>query len=60
MSHSARETDDDSFREAQEGDYEPESRLHDPDDLPVGEVEHTQILHDDDRPVLLDQDDDDI
>ncbi|MGN6425982.1 MAG: hypothetical protein ACTHMF_04110 [Leifsonia sp.] len=58
MSDTEREPEDDDFREAQEGDYEPEPVVHDPDDLPVDEEEDDdRLLPDDDRPVPLDPDD---
>ncbi|WP_314147648.1 hypothetical protein [uncultured Leifsonia sp.] len=59
MSDTEREPEDDDFREAQEGDYEPEPVVHDPDDLPVDEDEEDddRLLPDDDRPVPLDPDD---
>ena len=51
--------EDDDFREAQEGDYEPEPVVHDPDDLPVEEEEDEddRLLPDDDRPVPIDPND---
>ena len=58
MGDTEREPEDDDFREAQEGDYEPEPVVHDPDDLPVDEEEDDdRLLPDDDRPVPLDPDD---
>lgn len=58
MSDSARDPEEDDFREAQEGDYEPEPVLHDQDDLPVDEDdEDDRLVPDDDRPVPLDPDD---
>lgn len=50
----------DDFREAQETDYEPESTVLDPDDLPVVDDADDELLPDDDRPVPLDTDDDTI
>lgn len=52
------EDDDDDFREAQEGAYEPEPVIHDEDDLPVDDDEDDdRLLPDGDRPVALDPDD---
>ncbi len=56
----SRDEDLDDFREAQEGDYEPEPVVHDPDDLPVEDDEDDRLLPDDDRPVPLDPDDTEI
>ncbi|WP_295125266.1 hypothetical protein [uncultured Leifsonia sp.] len=50
-------TPDDDFVEAQEGDYEPEAVIHDPDDLPVDDEDDDRIVPDDERPVPLDPDD---
>lgn len=56
-----RDPEDDDFREAQEGDYEPAPVVHDPDDLPVDDDEEDdRVLPDDDRPVPLDPDDTEI
>ena len=56
-----RDDDLDEFREAQEGDYEPAPVVHDPDDLPVDDEEADDlIVPDDDRPVPLDDDEDEI
>lgn len=51
----------DDFREAQEGDYEPAPVVRDEDDLPIdaGDADD-DLVPDDDRPVPLDPDDDDI
>jgi hypothetical protein len=49
----------DEFIEAQDGDYEPEPRVYDEDDLPVDEDEDAEdeVVPDDDRRVPLDPDD---
>ena len=53
--------DDDlaDFREAQDTDHVPEPVVHDPDDLPVVDDGDDELLPDDDRPVPLDDNDDD-
>lgn len=59
MSDRPGDPEDDDFREAQEGDYEPEPIVRDSDDLPADESDEDddRILPDDDRPVPLDPDD---
>lgn len=60
-SDTRRDEDLDEFREAQEGDYEPEPVVFDAEDLPVDEEdEDDRVRPDDDRPVPLDADDDDL
>lgn len=57
MSDPTEDEDLDDFREAQEADYEPETVVRDPDDLPAVDDGDDELLPDDDRPVPLDPDD---